>query len=313
MSAVTLTRGAEICARLVVGQRYSTIAREMGIGHKTVTKAAEVLRSHGVAVPALEHVNAERSAREARLARLHELFQTTTLSNRAISRREGVAVQTVNCARRKWNAERAAEGLLDEECPCGRKAQHRGMCKERMRKLLRSRGVVSVSTLPAAVREEIRQRVLAGEKQNAVGDHFGVPWTNIQSFIRGLSQEDRETRRRAIATKVAINRARGVASTIQRPQSLDPRKDPLFDRIARHVPLSLDKSLRDDAIGSLYLMYLEGDLSEDDLPAKARKVVSNLFNSFANRWGNLSLDVPISDDSTLTYADILPESAGLYA
>lgn len=97
------------------------------------------------------------------------------------------------------------------------------------------------------------------------------------------------------------------------PASLAQR-DPIFARISRAVPRSVDPMLREDVLSDIYLAIREGVLHPRDVEAAARKFIGAAFAAWANRWGNLSLDVAASAvGNGPTFADLIEDEHALAA
>ncbi|AHE52810.1 hypothetical protein NX02_05355 [Sphingomonas sanxanigenens DSM 19645 = NX02] len=79
------------------------------------------------------------------------------------------------------------------------------------------------------------------------------------------------------------------------------------------VPRTIDRALRDDMISEAYLQVLEGRIKGNATPTDMKKVISGVFRRFANKWGDVSLDEPVSAGSDTLLRDMIPEDAGLYA
>lgn len=109
---------------------------------------------------------------------------------------------------------------------------------------------------------------------------------------------DRQIQKLAIpARKQAwINNIR--RNLIVRPLAADPLE--LMRLIAKHVPAHLPADMRDDVTQNVAIAVLERRLHPKDIPARIRQFVSSEFKTAHNKWGERSLDMPLSiDNSTL--------------
>ena len=84
----------------------------------------------------------------------------------------------------------------------------------------------------------------------------------------------------------------------------------VIERINRAVPRHLTRDHRDDAISDMALAWLEGRLRDDDIERAAPKFVRDRFKLDHNKYGDLSLNVPIYVDGNVTLMDTLSTDSG---
>ncbi|MEG3176156.1 hypothetical protein U1872_07950 [Sphingomonas sp. RB3P16] len=308
-SNMTVTRVAELCARLINRESQASIGRTMGVHSKTLEKAIKALRAHGVAI---ETRKPSRLSPE-REARLHNLFRSTLMSNRAIVAETGVALESVNKSRRRFNAEVLKSGGELPKCDCGQDLHHARMCWVRHRQHMKNSGIRSVVTLSNEDQIEVRNRLLAGDTVRSVAERFGLPKMSVGGFLRSLSSDDRRVRNDTFLVAAARRRASKLADSISRPRATNPAADPLYAEIAKSVSRRIDPALRDDMISQAYLEVLEGRLDPKHLREGMRKVRGRVFSAFANPWGNLSIDAPTREDGTGSWVENIPDERALQA
>jgi hypothetical protein len=91
-------------------------------------------------------------------------------------------------------------------------------------------------------------------------------------------------------------------------------RDPIYGRIARAVPRTVDPILRDDIVSDVYLAIREGRLHPREIEAAATKFISAAFAAWANRWGALSLDALIGDGADgPSFIELVEDEAALAA
>jgi hypothetical protein len=106
----------------------------------------------------------------------------------------------------------------------------------------------------------------------------------------------------------AINKPRHPVSVIAAP-AISLRNPAaaarIIDRINRAVSRGLQRDHRDDTISEMACAWLEGRLQEDDIEKRAGEFARSRFKSDHNKYGDLSLDVPIYVDGSATLMDRL--------
>ena len=113
--------------------------------------------------------------------------------------------------------------------------------------------------------------------------------------------------------KVARREIKSPAVIIAPALNSPAQVEGIIKRINQAVPRHLSKDHRDDTISDMTLAWLEGLLRTDDIERRTREFVSKRFKIDHNKWGNVSLDVPIYLDSRTTLLDTLASgSAGLW-
>ncbi|MEG3178167.1 hypothetical protein U1872_18145 [Sphingomonas sp. RB3P16] len=308
-SKIIVARIAELCARLIKRESQSSIKREMGMHGKSVQTAIDTLRAHGVEI---ETIAPSRFSPEQE-ARLHDMFSSTELSNRAIVARTGLQLDTVNKSRRRFNAGVVRSGGVLPKCDCGQDLHHARMCWVRHRQHMKDRGIRSVVTLSIDDQGEVRNRLLAGEAVRLVAEHFGLPKMSVGGFLRSLNSDDRRVREDTFLVATARRRAAKLANAISNPQATNPTADPLYAEIAKSVSRRIDPALRDDMISQAYLEVLEGRLDPQHLREGMRKVRGRVFSAFANPWGNMSIDAPTREDGSGSWVENIPDERALQA
>lgn len=92
------------------------------------------------------------------------------------------------------------------------------------------------------------------------------------------------------------------------------RRDPIFGRIWRAIPGSVDPILREDIVSEVYLAIREGRLHPREIEAMAGRFIGAAFAAWANRWGALSLDVRSGEgEGAPTFAELVEDESALAA
>lgn len=99
----------------------------------------------------------------------------------------------------------------------------------------------------------------------------------------------------------------GVASRIA-------QTDPIFGRISRAVPRSIEANLREDIISDVYLEIREGRLHPRDIATQAKRFITAGYACWANPWGALSLNVGIGrEDDDEDHVQSIEDASSLAA
>jgi hypothetical protein len=306
---ITVARVAELCARLINRESKTSLKKSMGIGDKTMARAIDVLRKHGVTVEPIPPCRVDQDKRAA----LFEYFRTTQMSNRQIVAATGFHLKMVNLARRKFNIELINDGGELPKCDCGQYLHHPRMCWARLHQSKKDRGIACVRGLPNDVQADIRRRLIRGETLRAIGDDVGLDRNRICSFLRSFTSEERARRKDCFLVRSAQRRSEACRQKIANRHATNPMADPMYARIARAVPRAIDRALRDDMISQAYLEYLEKKLDPKRLSEGVKKVRGRVFQQFANPWGNRSIDVSLDGEDGASFADLIPDERALLA
>jgi hypothetical protein len=87
----------------------------------------------------------------------------------------------------------------------------------------------------------------------------------------------------------------------------------VMQRIAVAMPGYLQRDLRDDVVADMVLAWWSGQLNERDIERRAAEFERVRFKSDHNRYGDLSLDVPLWIDTNTTLLDTLASgTSGLW-
>jgi hypothetical protein len=86
----------------------------------------------------------------------------------------------------------------------------------------------------------------------------------------------------------------------------------LVGRISASVSVCLSRDHRDDVIGDIVEAVLSGRLKPGDIEKEATKFVRARFRTDHNKFGDLSLDVPLWTDGETRLIDVIPEEQGLW-
>jgi len=84
-------------------------------------------------------------------------------------------------------------------------------------------------------------------------------------------------------------------------------------RCAAAVPRHYQRDLRDDVVADMLLAWWSGRLNESDIEKRAQKFINARFKSDHDKWGDLSLDTPVSEDSTATRGELMRDDQRLWA
>jgi hypothetical protein len=105
--------------------------------------------------------------------------------------------------------------------------------------------------------------------------------------------------------------AKKTIITAPRISHHNPRQvERAIERINVAVPRHLQRDHRDDTISDMTFAWLEGRLRDVDIERNASSFVRARFKSDHNRYGDLSLDVPIYVDGSATLLDSLSTDSG---
>jgi hypothetical protein len=81
------------------------------------------------------------------------------------------------------------------------------------------------------------------------------------------------------------------------------------DRISAAVSRNLSRDHRDDVIADMVEAILTGNLKHEDIARRAGEFVAVRFKSDHDRYGDLSLDIPVYVDGSATLLDRLSTEA----
>ena len=148
------------------------------------------------------------------------------------------------------------------------------------------------------------ERVLNGDTYAAIAKVFGIPESAVANFKKSLDQDERDAQKKIPQGR---RRACQLARAVSQAQSTNPRADPLYDQISKAIPREIGPALRNDMISDTYMEVLEGRLALGDIQKGANASKRRVFSQYANRWGDISLDAPISSDATRTIGDSIAD------
>lgn len=300
---------AEVCARLVTGQTFARIQKEVGISKAAVQLARQVLERFGVHIERKAIAPIPNEVRQQAL----ELLRSTDLSDRAIA----AQLECSHGAVGRLRMAQLGPALLDGEevplCECGEYLHHPRLCWSRVAAIETKKGS-PFAQLTVHQRREIYSRLMAGEITTSVAQAFGLKVTAIRNFVQRLPAENRAERSRNLKTPAARRKAVALSLQVAKPQAISPRADPLFAAVLSAMPRGLDRSLADDAAADAYLaLVLGGRREPEDVKAAVKRAVSSNFKRFANPWGALSLDAQRSPDGDDTFVDTIEDPLALAA
>lgn len=304
---IVVAKYAEIVAGLLSGQSIAAVHIRTGVSYSSVRNFAKALIAQSVPIS----IRAPTRADPQKRAQIVELINANDLSNRAIAKVVGCSLDVVNKVRLKQRAQQLANGGEVPTCGCGRVLHHPYGCRYRRARDQIAAGNQCVAALSAEEQGSIRTQLLAGTPLPRIAQLHNFPKQKIQTFLNGLSDEDKAVRKAAVLTRNARKRAMRLADAVPKPVSTNPLNDPLYSEIARYVSHRIDPALRDDMIMEAYVEVMEGKLDRSALRDGMRSIRRRVFNGFANRWGHLSLD-EVQEGRSGAWVDNMPESAGLY-
>lgn len=105
-----------------------------------------------------------------------------------------------------------------------------------------------------------------------------------------------EARRKEDARQTLGNKIKGQLS-----------QNDLFATVNRCVPVGLPTHIRDDVVGAMVLAVLEGELSLDQVPKRAREFTA-AYHREAGTYSNMSIDAPIAGTDDLRLIDTLTQA-----
>lgn len=155
--------------------------------------------------------------------------------------------------------------------------------------------------------------LLEGKTLQSVADALGASRATVKNFLAKFSPEDRAARRDVFTIAAGRVRATKLQTTLQKPRAINPRADPIYDAISQLVSRRIDPSLRDDIISEAYVEYLYGRLKQNNLIAGVKRIQGRMFATFANPWGDLSLDAAMSEGGDATWIERIEDPQALEA
>ncbi|CCW15777.1 hypothetical protein EBBID32_1050 [Sphingobium indicum BiD32] len=220
-----------------------------------------------------------------------------SLSLRQIAVAMDLGNQAVSRAAKPFIAIMQATGTLPL-CQCGQPRFHPRICG-------RTAGVGGKADTPEmlARRASVIAAIMTGETYMEIGTRFGIDSSAVRQYQRHLTPAQRDRRK-------AMERARRMETA---PSVSRPIRDHLYRRIASYVPRWLDQHLHDDVTSEAYIALLDGTISEADLRENVERFARVARDSFASKWGHLSLNAKMFADSDATLADLIPDPAALAA
>lgn len=271
-------RMMEALQRLQTDQSLSSISRDLRISATSLAQMAVYAREAGWPIPARPRPTID----EKRVRHTAHLFETTTWSNREICRQFGYALTTVNQDRHRFHAELIRRGVPLKKCECGLPLHHPRWCWVRR------------SKIQCGTSHEVRERIAVylsnGGTINAASAKFGVSRWVVTTVRRKLAPSLRSQRDAALAAQHVKRRGASIARATPNRHALRPESVDILATISDAVPGGIDRSLRDDIIGQLYLDYIEGKFVLDKVKAAAKRAISGAYGQFASQWGPVSLD-----------------------
>jgi hypothetical protein len=191
---------------------------------------------------------------------------------------------------------------------------------------------------PEDWREQLRAGFAAGESDLSLCRALHVPTPRIAKIRRemgfpvsnlpvGRPTNWREQLRRALAlgeTNEALCRTMhmgrrriarlrlemGFPRANKVVNSSHPSRDPLYSRIQKAMAHITDAFIQQDAISDLYVAILAGEVAENQVEGVARKFAGRVFDSYASKWGAISLDAERGEPGdTYTLHSIIPDRA----
>jgi hypothetical protein len=138
-------------------------------------------------------------------------------------------------------------------------------------------------------REQVEQAIEAvreTKKLAAVSEVLG-PWKG-KAFLFFNPKLKAQLKKLTVRSSTLISRPAIVATHSNALRVLD--------LIAAAVPRSLPRDQRDDIISNITLAVLEGRLKQSQIACQVKEFIRASFRDDHNRWGDVSLDVPIGHD-----------------
>jgi hypothetical protein len=83
--------------------------------------------------------------------------------------------------------------------------------------------------------------------------------------------------------------------------------------IGSAIPSWVARDHRDDVAADMLEAWWSGRLPERDIASTAKLFINSRFRADHNKWGTVSLDVPLSEDTTTTLGDILPADMRMWS
>lgn len=274
------TKVARLCRQMLEGESISGVCKKNKLPFTTIHRLARNLVDAGVPI----EIRAPIRLDTERARHTWQLFQTTKLSNRQISKEFGYAVECVRRDRHRYNAAQLRAGNELPTCQCGKYLHHPRGCAFRASSIEKSPSLTAEAAILA------RDALISGEAVKAVADAHSVAKHTIQRLVKRMTSVEREERTSNIKTREAQRRAAKIAALLERPASLDLSSNAVLRQISSAVPRGIDQALRDDIIGELHLRLIEGAFKLDQLGAAAKAEISRAYRQFACSWGDLSLD-----------------------
>lgn len=145
--------------------------------------------------------------------------------------------------------------------------------------------------LSAERKRRARKMYREGATHEQVRRAIGCSRLTSKKLRRGLAGDDR-LRLTGVSLKGERQQAQRDAATILAE----------LKAVTRHV---LDPTIRDDAIGEMFLAMMEGQLTRSSIKTEARRYCGRVFEQWQSKWGPASIDESITEDG-LRLIDLIP-------
>lgn len=184
------------------------------------------------------------------------------------------------------------ERLVSEgvACGCGRPIGHRYWCSSKWDAYDMPRGHFE---MPEPQRSQVTRDLLRGASVADIASSTKLSERSIYLLRRGLSDEDRAERARAIGRRIA--------------RSGKKQGEAIMAQIQAAVPKRIDAMVRDDIVGEIFLAVMDGRIEAEQITAAVRSFINKGFRDWQSAYGPRSLDQKLFDDSDRTLGDLLED------
>lgn len=199
-------------------------------------------------------------------------------------------------------------GRLLGSCGCGKSRSHRGTCKWRLDRN---------ETAPSLDMERVSFNVPKGHECHT--SHI-LAWKQWLIGIR-IAERKKKSEARKLEKALAPRNPKSprpprriipYAALPEDFRSAPMNSENIVAAVEAVIPRKIPNPLRDEARQELVLMYLEGDVSLDELACKARECVSTIYNMYHNeRTTPLPIDKVeyfLSTDVDYDESHIIPDN-----
>lgn len=280
------------------GQSRTRIGEEVGVSTVTIAKLISYWRSH--------HHNRGRvhlckcgrpDGHAGACTRSHQDHVTKRMQTRIDERiHEGATIRAIaddlrlafETVARHSLAAREVRLARGQTCGCNRPIGHPGWCAAKWDAHEKPRGR---QQFEPALEQRAIDALLTGRPVEELASELNVSAKALMKLRQVLPAEQSAQRRRAISSRHRLMKPE-VSAAVR-------------GKIEAAVSRGVDRALRADVIGELWLAVLEGRIEEGDIRKAARRFLSRAIKDWQNKFGPKSLDASFSADTTRGFGDLI--------